>query len=168
MALQFEHQRLRFNQETDPAKRKNLIESMARNVQIDTLSTLDWAMALEDPAEKRAALEAINKNALAGIGARIHVDETGFPKITKTTVLSAVASTGQVESGDYITGIVNEDGSTIYFKNRPVQQIVQYLRGQSGTEVRLLMERIMPEGSDESYVFDVPVIRSIIVMQPPY
>jgi C-terminal processing protease CtpA/Prc len=125
-------------------------------------------MSLEDTEEKRAALKAINQNALAGIGARIKVDETGFPKITETTILSAIASTGQVESGDYITGIVNEDGSTIYFKGRPVQQIVQYLRGQPGTEVRLLMERLMPEGSDEPYAFEVPLLRSIIVMQPPY
>ena len=145
----------------------NLIRTMSRNVRIDTLRTLDWVLELDDPAEQRAALEAINQNALVGIGARLQVDETGLPKITETTVLSAVASTGMTEPGDYISGIVNEDGSTIYFKDLPVRQIVKLLHGQPGTEVQLLMERAPTEGNTEPYSFDVPVLRSMIIVQPP-
>ena len=166
-ARRFEQQGEMLSQETDPAKRMNLIQTMARNVRIDTLSTLDWAMSLEDPAEQRAALDAINKNALVGIGARIHVDETELPKIVDTTVLSAVASTGMTEPGDYISGMVNEDGSTVYFKGLPVREIVKLLHGQPGTEIRLLMERAPNDGHTAPYSFDVPVLRSMIIMQPP-
>ncbi len=134
---------------------------------MDTPSTLDWAMGLEDPEERRAAFEAINDNALTGIGARIETDETGLPKIRETTILSAVASTGQVEAGDYISGMVNHDGSIVYFKDRPIRQIVQYLRGQAGSEIQLLMERASDDGSDP-YSFDVSVQRSLIVVQPPF
>ena len=167
-ARRFERQAKALAQENDPAKRMNLIKAMARNVRIDTLATLDWAMGMENPAEQRAALDAINKNALVGIGARIQVDETGLPKIVNTTVLSAIASTGMAEPGDYISGMVNGDGSVIHFQDLPVREIVKLLHGQPGTEVRLLMERGSPEGNTEPYSFDVPVLRSMIIMQPPF
>ena len=167
-ARRFEQQEDMLSQETGPSQRLNLIQTMSGNVRIDTLSTLDWAMTLENPEERRAALDAINKNALVGIGARIHVDETGLPKIVETTVLSAVASTGMTEPGDYISGMVREDGSTVYFKGRPVRDIVKLLHGQPGTEVRLLMERASVEGGIEPYSFDVPVQRSMIIVQPPF
>ena len=141
---------------------------MAMNVRIDTLSTLDWAMSLEDPAEKRAAMESINRYALVGIGAWLDVDETGLPKIKETTILSGLASTGMAESGDYISGIKMEDGSVVYFKDRPLHQIVRLLRGQPGTEVHLLMERVPVDGRIEPYSFDVPVLRSMIIVQPPF
>jgi len=167
-ARRFEQQGKMLNEENDPAKRMNLIRVMGRNVRIDTLSTLDWAMGMEDPEEQRAALDAINQNALVGIGARIQTDETGLPKIVDTTILSAIASTGMAEPGDYISGMVNSDGSTTYFKDLPVRQIVQFLHGQPGTEIRLLMERAPTEGDTEPYSFDVPVLRSMIIMQPPF
>lgn len=168
VAQRFSQQQEQLNRETDPDKRMNLIRAMARNVQMDTPSTLDWAMGLEDPEERQAAFEAIADNALTGIGARIEMDETGLPKIRETTILSAVASTGQVEPGDYISGMVNGDGSVVYFKDRPVRQIVQFLRGQAGTEIQLLMERVPADGSAEPYSFDVAVQRSMIVVSPPF
>ncbi len=167
-AQRFEKQGIMLDRESDPARRMNLIQTMARNVRIDTLNTLDWAMGLEDQTEQRAALNAINKNALVGIGARIQADETGLPKIVDTTVLSAIASTGMTEPGDYISGMVNSDGSFISFRDLPLRQIVQLLRGQPGTEVRLLMERASADGLAEPYSFDVPVLRSMIIMPPPF
>jgi C-terminal processing protease CtpA/Prc len=154
--------------ERNPTKRMSLIRRIAQYVRADTLGTLDWAATLTNPTEQRAALEAIGKNALSGIGAQIEVDQTGLPKIKETTILSAVDSTGMVEPGDYISGMVKADGSTIYFKGRPIHQIVQYLRGQPGTEVQLLMERISTDGQTEPYSFDIPVLRSMIVVHPPF
>jgi len=167
-AQQFEHHTEMLNKEDDSSRRMRLIQMMARNVRIDTLSTLDWAMGLENPAEQRAALNAINRNALVGIGARIKTDETGLPIIMNTTVLSAVASTGMVEPGDYISGIMKQDGSVIDFKDRPLRQIVQMLHGQPGTEVQLIMRRAPAEGQTESTSFNVPVQRSMIIMQPSF
>jgi hypothetical protein len=154
--------------EENPAKRNNLIQNIAQYVRIDTLGTLDWTMGLEDPNEQRAALEAVNKYALSGIGARIGVDETGFPRIRETTILSAVAATGQVEAGDYIVGMVSPDGEPVSFQNLSVQQVVKHLRGQPGSEVQLLMERVSSDGNGESQAFDVSVQRSLLVIQPPY
>ncbi|MEE9368594.1 MAG: hypothetical protein V3V05_06980 [Pontiella sp.] len=154
--------------EQNPARRKQLIQSMARNVRMDTLTTLDWAMSLQDPAEQQAALLAINQNALTGIGARIEMDESGYPKIRDTTILSAIDSTGLIEAGDYISGIVNADGSTTSLKGRPIREIVKLLRGKPGTEVYLQMERPGNNNQPEPTSFDVPVLRSLIVIQPPF
>lgn len=164
MARHFDQQQERLQRESDPNKRLSLIQAMARNVRVNTPATLDWAMALENPEEKRAALEAINQNALVGIGARIDMDETGLPKVVYTTALSAIGATGQVESGDYISGMVDENGTIIDFQNMPIQRVVNYLRGEAGTKVQLLMQRA--EGNGETYNLSVP--RSLIVVQPPY
>ena len=172
-ALYWEQQIRNFNRlmkrlehEQNPAKRKQLIRAIGRFVRVNTIDTLDWAMALVDPEEQRAALEAINKNALSGIGARIEVDQTGLPKITETTILGAIGSSGQVEAGDYISGILNTDGSTTYFNGLPIQKIIGMLRGQPGSEVQLVMQRI-PEQGGGIYQFNVPLQRSMLVIQPP-
>ncbi len=161
----FDRQMNRLNQEKNKNNRNNLIQAIARYVQVDTLSTIEWAMGLEDPAERKAALAAINKNALSGIGARIELDKRGLPKIRETTVLSAINSTGLVEAGDYISGLVKPDGSIVQFEGLSLQQVVQNLRGKPGTKTHLMMERISPDGAP--YYFDVPVQRALIVVQPP-
>ncbi|MBT8046616.1 MAG: hypothetical protein KJN67_05585 [Pontiella sp.] len=168
MAKRFEQQQTKLNRENDQNRRLNLIRSMAEHVRVDTLGTLDWAMSLLDPEEQRAALEAINKKALSGIGARIEPGQSGLPRIKETTILSAAASTGRVEPGDSISGMVTEDGSTISFKGRPIREVVRFLRGQPGTEIRLLMERVPTAGSIQPIPYDVLVQRSLIVMQPPF
>lgn len=122
-------------------------------------------MGLADPADRRRALEAINVHALTGIGARIQLDDTGFPLIRETTVMSPVASTGLVEPGDYIVGMQNERGETVSFEGMQVQQVVEYLRGDAGTDVILMMERNNAYGST---AFEVPVRRALLVITPPY
>ncbi len=166
MAATFDRERDRLEREQDPAARQNLIRSMAGFVRIDTPRAIGWAMGLDNPDERRTALEAINQLALSGIGARIEVDGTGLPKIKGTTVLSAVDATGLVQPGDYISGMVDGNGSVIGFQGRDVRQIVQLLRGKPGTEMTLQMERVPDDGSPP-YSFDVPVQRSLIVVQPP-
>lgn len=166
MARNFDRQLNQLDREQNPDRRLRLIQAIARYVRVDTLAALDWATTLSDPEEQRAALNAINKNALTGIGARIDSDETGLPIIRKTTILSAVESTGMVEDGDYISGMVQPDGSLVYFKDWPLQKVAQVLRGEAGTEVQLMMERVTPDGVWHS--FDVPVQRSLIVMQPDF
>jgi len=138
---------------------------MAQYVRTDTLSTLDWAATIEDPAERRAAMEAINDNALTGIGAMIEVDQTGFPKITDTTILGAVESSDKVAPGDYISGMVTADGTIIDFEGCSTRQVVNYLRGKAGSEIELLMEGTNDQG--EPYSFNVPIIRSMIVVPLP-
>jgi C-terminal processing protease CtpA/Prc len=140
---------------------------MAGHVRVNTLQSLEWAMSLTDPAERRAALEAINKMSLSGIGARIEVDETGFPKIRETTVLSAVAATGQVAPGDYIVGMEDASGEAVNFEGLPARQVAQHLRGEPGSELRLQMERVAPDGS-EAYSYEVTIQRSLLVIQPPF
>lgn len=166
MARNFNRQLDQLDREQNPKRRLSLIQTLARYVQIDTLTALDWAATLTDPQEQRAALNAINQHALTGIGARIDSDETGLPVIRKTTILSAVESTGQVEAGDYIAGMIKPDGTQVYFKDWPLQKVAQALRGEPGSEVQLMMERVSSEGVWVS--FDVPVQRSLIVMQPQF
>jgi C-terminal processing protease CtpA/Prc len=62
--------------------------------------------------------------------------------------------------------MVNADGQTIDFENMPIQQIIRHLRGDPGSELLLMMERASANGN--TYPFDVPLQRSLLVIQPPY
>ena len=166
-AAHFSKQQERLDEEQNEARRKNLIRSMAAYVRTDTPRAIEWAMSLTDPTEQRLALESINKYALTGIGVRIEKDDTGFPRIRETTVLSAADATGMVESGDYIIGIEGSEGQPISFDGMPMQEIVKYLRGEAGTEVSLIMERLTESGN-EALRYHVPVQRSLLVIQPPF
>ena len=167
MELQFKQQLNQLDRENNPARRKNLIQALGHYVRVDTLKTLDWAATLNDPDERRAALEAINKNALTGIGARIEMDDYGLPKIKETTILSAAESSGMVQPGDYIAGMVKANGTTVSFRGMSMQQIVTYLRGQPGSPIQLRMERAPEYGSTQPIPFEVPLNRSLIVVQRP-
>jgi C-terminal processing protease CtpA/Prc len=166
MAKNVEQQLQRLDREKNQARRAQLINQIARYVRFDTPAAIDWAMGLEDPEERRAALEAINKSALVGIGAHIEMAESGLPMIKQTTIMSAIESSGMVEPGDQIAGVVKADGSTVYFQGQSIQQIVNQLRGEAGSEIQLLMER--PMVGNAAYAYAVPVQRSLIVVQPPY
>ncbi|QBG48046.1 hypothetical protein EGM51_11800 [Verrucomicrobia bacterium S94] len=150
---------------TDPEKRAALLNALAQHVRVDTLQTLDWIATLESAEEQRIALEAVNKYALTGIGARIEMDDSGLPKIRETTILSAVESSGMVAAGDYIAGMVKDDGTVLNFQGMSLQEIVRNLRGEPGSNIILNVERQSPGGR---IIFPVPVTRSMIVMQPFY
>ena len=160
----FELQKKALEGETDPAKRMRLIRAIAKNVRINTPATLEWAMGLENPEERRAALEAINRDALVGIGARIRKDREGWPEIVDTTVMSAIGSTGKVRPGDHILGMVDPAGETVGFQGLSMREVVGMLRGPAGSEAHLIMERPTEDGRPEQ--FEVTVERSMIVVQP--
>ena len=126
----------------------------------DTLNTIEWAISLESEEEQKMAIEAINRNALTGIGARIATDETGYPCIRDMTVLGAMETSGAAQTGDHILGIENESGQWVSFEDMPMPEIISMLRGEAGSEVRLLMQ------NTES-VYEITTQRSLIVIQPP-
>jgi len=73
-----------------------------------------------------------------------------------------------VEPGDYIIGMVDPDGQPVSFEHLSIQQVVKYLRGQPGSEVQLLIERLPSDENSGSETFDVSIQRSLLVVQPPY
>jgi C-terminal processing protease CtpA/Prc len=157
----------KLEKETDPDRRKQMIEQLARYVRIDTVMALDWARSLPDEEEQCLAMEFVSKNAYVGIGAHIEMDETGFPKIAQTTELSAIGATGMVEAGDYIVGMTTGDGETTYFEGMTLSQIVKYLQGEVGTEISLTMARASGDDQSDVTTFNVPVTRSMIIVTPP-
>jgi C-terminal processing protease CtpA/Prc len=63
---------------------------------------------------------------------------------------------------------VDPDGLPVSFENLSAQQVVKHLRGEPGSEVQLLMERLPSDENGESHIFDVSIQRSLLVIQPPY
>ena len=125
-----------------------------------------WPTSLHATREGKATFYSAENGgfgALTGIGARIEMDDTGLPKIRETTILSAVDSSGMVAAGDYISGMVKEDGTVLNFNGMSLQQIVRNLRGEAGSEIEIMIERTGPGGRIH---MTVPIQRSLIVMQP--
>ncbi len=164
-STQFNQLLAQLETERDPAMRKNLIRSLAAYVRVDTLGAIEWATALGDADEQRAALEAIGHYALSGVGARLEADPSGYPRIAETTVLGAMAANGQAGSGDYIVGILDANGDAVSFKDLAMDKVVQRLRGKPGSEVQLLIKR-NPTDPDSATI-TLPLQRSMIVVVPP-
>jgi C-terminal processing protease CtpA/Prc len=147
--------------EKNPQRRQQLIRQIAQYVRMDTLATLDWIATLNSPEEQKLAMEELNKHALVGIGARIEKDQTGLPAIRDTTLLGAIETSGQVQKGDHIAGVIGADGKQIDFYDLSMKDIVTHLRGEAGTEVELVVMR-------NGIKFNVTVDRSMIVMEPMF
>lgn len=165
ISSRFNNKMDRLANETDPRKRRMLIQQIAPYVRMDTLATLDWVSTLNTPEEQKKALEEINKHALVGIGAKIERDETGLPTIRDTTVLGAIESSGKVQPGDRIAGVMGDDGNRVNFKDMSMAEVVKYLRGKPGTDVQLVMERA---SGNETEQFNLTISRSMIIMEPPF
>ena len=128
----FNRQKERLDSETDQTKRSRIIKNTARHVRFDTLNTIEWAISLESEEEQKMAIEAINRNALTGIGARIATDETGYPCIRDMTVLGAMETSGAAQTGDHILGIENESGQWVSFEDMPMPENYQHVTRRSG------------------------------------
>lgn len=69
---------------------------------------------------------------------------------------------GNIKAGDQIVGIVLEDGEKTEFKDKDLPEIVQELRGEAGSRVRLL---VLPEGAEGPKV--VELTRARLVLPQP-
>ena len=105
------------------------------------------------PSEEVARMNAPLKGEFGGIGVE-------FAVISDTLTIQSLVAGGPSEKGGLLPGdrIVAIDGDTVAGKNLSSSKIHEYLRGEKGTEVRLLVSR---RGcSDREYI----LVRDMIPM----
>lgn len=73
---------------------------------------------------------------LEGIGAVLK-QEQGYATITKVVPGGPAAENGDLEPGDRIISVEDEEGETVDVINMPLEKIVRLIRGEKGTEVTL-------------------------------
>lgn len=118
--------------------RTSAIGTIARVwAQRETTAALTWADSLADPAERTAAREGINDVAPSGIGARLSIDEYGFPRIADLVSGGAASSSGSLRNGDRITAIQDASGQWVEARDMAATDVVSRLRGVPGSPVTL-------------------------------
>jgi len=73
---------------------------------------------------------------LAGVGAVLK-SEDGYAQITSIVPGGPAAKDGRLQPEDRIIAVAQGDGPPVEVLDMPLKKVVQYIRGQAGTEVRL-------------------------------
>ncbi len=86
-----------------------------------------------------------------GIGLVLTVEDDSLV-VSDLVPDSPAARDGRIKPGDRLVGVETDDGETIEFDGKPLEESVKLIRGQTGTKVRLV---IQPKDSDDRKVFEL-------------
>jgi carboxyl-terminal processing protease len=87
---------------------------------------------------------------LEGIGAQLR-SEDGYAVVTEIVPGMAADKDGRLQPEDKIIG-VEKDGETIDLVEKKLNDVVRYIRGPRGTQVRLIVQ---PDGTKEKRVYEL-------------
>jgi carboxyl-terminal processing protease len=87
---------------------------------------------------------------LEGIGAQLR-SEDGYAVVTEIVPGMAADKDGRLQPEDKIIGI-EKDGGTIDLVEKKLNDVVRYIRGPSGTKVRLIVQ---PDGTKEKRIYEL-------------
>jgi carboxyl-terminal processing protease len=87
---------------------------------------------------------------LEGIGAQLR-SEDGYAIVSEIVPGMAADKDGRLQPEDKIIG-VEKDGETIDLVEKKLNDVVRYIRGRSGTKVRLIVQ---PDGTKEKRVYEL-------------
>lgn len=122
----------------------------------DTDAALAWAQTLA-PAEGAAANAAINNAVPVGIGARLRVDEQGFPVVQGLVPDAAASQGGQIHAGDRILGVGQGNGQMVDTQQMDLGKVVNLVRGAAGSVVQVQVAAALPNGG-----FAPPTVVTIV------
>ncbi|HKK88360.1 MAG TPA: carboxy terminal-processing peptidase, partial [Saprospiraceae bacterium] len=95
---------------------------------------------------------------LEGIGARLRTDGE------ETTVVSIVPGSpswkqGDLEPKDVILEVAQEDKEPVDLAGMPIDEVVDLIRGEKGTEVRLTIRKLDGE------ILIIPIVRDVVILE---
>ncbi|CAA6677262.1 MULTISPECIES: PDZ domain-containing protein [unclassified Lentimonas] len=119
----------------DPKLRAGAIEALAARRVMNTEVALEWADSLATPEEQALAHDVIYEMTPRGIGVSI-TSRDGFPEVA-----NVVRSSNGLRRGDRIVGVIENGGEPIDTFGRSLEDVVEYIRGEPGTEVTVQVLR---------------------------
>jgi len=99
---------------------------------------------------------------LFGIGALLEEDDDGYCKIHSLTPGAPAVRSKQLKPGDRIVAVGQGTNEPVDVVQMPLTKVVDQIRGQKGTEVRLT---VIPVGADTSVRKTVSIIRDEIKLE---
>lgn len=142
--------------------RDSLLELEAQDVQEIFLSTLTQRYDPHSTYMSAATMEEFQiamKNSLVGIGA-VLTEKDGYCEISELITGGPAYKSGELGAGDRIVGVAQgEDGDMVDVVGKKLKKVVQLIRGEKNTMVRLLVQ---PAGSDPSQRVIIDLVRDKI------
>jgi carboxyl-terminal processing protease len=85
---------------------------------------------------------------VVGVGIALGKDAESddYPAVKKLLDAAPAHRDGRIKVGDRIAGVEDDDGKRTDFKGKKLEEIVPYIRGPSGTTVKLV---VIPKGKDK-------------------
>jgi len=141
---------------------------------LDGLERLDWISAYMNsitalydphtqyfPPEKKEDFEINMTGQLQGIGAQLQ-QKGDYVTISKVIVGSPCWKQGDLEVGDKILQVEQEDGETVDLVGMSVRKAVKHIRGPKGTEVKLTVRKL------DGTKMDIPIVRDIVELESTF
>ncbi len=101
---------------------------------------------------------------LTGIGAVLQEDE-GYTRIKQLSPGGPAARSKKIHPDDRIVGVAQSDGDYVDIVEMKLNDVVQLIRGEKGTVVRLT---IIPAGKDDSVHEEISLVRDVIKLQDQF
>lgn len=119
--------------------------------------------AAESP-EAETIEEAVvdESETVVGVGVAMSFED-GALRVLSVVPGSPAAKDGRLKEGDRIVGIEKSEGERVEFEDMELAEIVALIRGEEGTQVRLIVEA---KGSDEETVIPLTRARIEVPEQP--
>ena len=144
--------------------RESLMRAVAANLaETDTSAALAWIQELPTVVEQELAWEVVKNIAPVGIGTQLSMDG-GLPIVSSLVTTGSAALSQQIRTGDRIAGIDSYGGGFVSTAGMDLRRVVELIRGQPGTSVRLQISRANAHGFDPPRVVILP--RSQVLHSP--
>lgn len=141
---------------------------------LDDLERIDWISAYMNaitalydphtqyfPPEKKEDFEINMTGQLQGIGAQLQ-QKGDYVTISKVIVGSPCWKQGDLEVGDKILKVEQEDGEAVDLVGMSVRKAVKHIRGPKGTVVKLTVRKL--DGTKT----DIPITRDIVELESTF
>ena len=113
------------------------------------------------PPERKEDFEINMTGQLQGIGAQLQ-QKGDYVTISKVIVGSPCWKQGDLEVGDKILRVEQEDGEVVDLVGMSVRKAVKHIRGPKGTEVKLTVRKL--DGTKA----DIPIVRDIVELESTF
>lgn len=151
----------------DGSARDSLLRAIAANLaETDTSAALAWIQELPSPAEQRLATSVLQNVAPVGIGAQLST-EGGFPTVSSLMPAGSASMSQQIQAGDRIVGVDSFGDGFVRTAGMDLTRVVNLIRGQPGTTVRLQVSRLNSHGFEAPRVVVLPRLQVLFSRPSP-
>jgi carboxyl-terminal processing protease len=113
------------------------------------------------PVKEKKNFDEQMSGQFEGIGAKLQ-EKDGYVKVSEIIPGSASWRQGQLKAGDLIIKVAQGDGEPMDVVGMPVDDVIPFIRGKKGTEVRLTVKK-----QDGTQVV-IPIVRDVVLIEETF